>query len=1403
MEYAQERSAGDVSVKKHTLVQDPIEHARAAWRSGELGEATRVLEKVLARNPNQAEALHLTGVVALSAGQPVQAVAFLEKAVHLQPRSPDCWCDLGTALHATGQLKLSEQAYRQALVLKSDHPDGLFNLANVLRERKQLQEALLLYAKLLEFKPSYAEGWNNTGLALLDLQRKQEARRCFETAHKLDPDNVLVLLNLGSMQKDSGALSDAVATYRGAIERKPGYCDLHVNLGTALNALGKTDEAIAALHRAIEVAPGNATAHSSLIFTLDYDAKSTTSQQQQARRRWYEQCVLPLGIRPLNVYTKPEPSKKVRVGYVSADFGRTSAAMCFAPMILHHDRQAFDVVCYSNSVVEDDVTARIRSSVTSFRNIAGLTDEEAARVILADGVDILVDLSGHMRGHRLNIFAFRPAPVQVTAWGYANGTGMPEMDYILTDARYLPDADMQCFSEQRAEAPAVIPSFAFEALPEIQPRSDAVAGAVAFGCFSRLQKVTEASIGLWARILKAVPSSRLLLKSSTQVGAEVLARTRGEFERVGIDSSRVEVLPHTSWFAHMASHARIDLQLDPIPHGGGVSLLEGIAMGVPAVVLEGGTPAGRLGASLLRAIGLDRDWIASTEQEYVALAVRRAANLDSSVAARMALRERLLGSAVGDAQHYVKVVEQTYRAIWSTACEQLRAKRGQWIERAKAALSVNEGHGVKGLLEPLVNADNEDTQALELAGAAAYQLRNYPLALELLQRAVTLPGASSDASINLGIVLTVLQKYGQAIATLREVCERDPRNIEAHYNLGCVLVEQGHRTEALQAFQSALGFDPKRAKVLNNIGAIHNLNADTVLARQFFEAALEAEPGYALSHANLGRLWAAQGKNAQAIEHYERALELDGRLYWVRWELAVAYERGGMAHRLNGVAKMPFKRVHQVPRQQRRGAGARHALMAIARLIQTDMAAQGYGKAQIEDELLKQAGRLMELDHAGKIDVLREVIAFNPDNLHAHLQLGVAHHHDEHCELASRAWAQGLRQRDALAQAAGLADHPHRVLDTSWYMAVGHIQMLDIYLKSVALGNQPERKLWLLRMKSKRIANPHYLGYWRPWFKEAPMDEHESNLDGTARAIGVKPAQLPLVTDHFFSVRESKERELWHMEFACNVQRQWEAERRPCLIALSEEDRGFGETNLRTLGIPAGAWYVCLHVREPGFWWQWDKNHPSIRNAHIASYRRAIEAITGRGGWVVRMGDKTMQPLEAMPGVVDYAHSQYKSERMDVFLCASCRFFIGVNSGISLIPPTFGVPCLLTNFAPISIPFPYGKDRMLPKLFRSKRDGRLLRFDEMFKHRVAYSQFAKNVPAWADVVDNAPEDIADAAIEMMDECTGRLGAQEQCEFAKLRGQYDQVLVSNNSFTGSPVGGRFLRRYADLLAPGRK
>jgi predicted O-linked N-acetylglucosamine transferase (SPINDLY family) len=345
--------------------------------------------------------------------------------------------------------------------------------------------------------------------------------------------------------------------------------------------------------------------------------------------------------------------------------------MVFGPVVLSHDPGRIEVVCYSGVNRPDDVTARFREAASRWRTTVGVSDEALARQIREDGIDILVDLSGFSSGHRLKVFAMKPAPVQVTGWGHALGTGLDAMDYFFGDALTVPAEARRYFSEDVVELPTIVPYSPMRPAPEVGPLPALARGAPTFGCFNRLAKVTHEVVELWAEILRAVPRARLVMKFHGLDQEPIQARLRGLLAELGVEGTRIEFKGGTKPWDHLAAYGEIDLALDPFPHGGGVTALDGLWMGVPMVTLVGERIPSRLGASILTTLGIP-DLIATSPAQYVSTAVRQARDLTGLVRLRGELRGRLERSILCDHRAYCRGVEDAYRAMWARWCASRR-----------------------------------------------------------------------------------------------------------------------------------------------------------------------------------------------------------------------------------------------------------------------------------------------------------------------------------------------------------------------------------------------------------------------------------------------------------------------------------------------------------------------------------------------------------------------------------------------------------------------------------------------------------------------------------------------------------------------------------------------------------
>lgn len=645
--------------------------AARQYEAGQLAEAEALCRQVLLLQPRQAEALYLAGMVAYRQGRSAAAVDLLGRAIAENKRAAHYHTALGMALRATGDSAAAARAYRRALALDPGYADAHLSLGNLQQQAGDLAAAAQSYRRAASLDPNFAEAHFQLA-TVLHRQGDAAAAASYRRALALRPDYAEALNNLGALLRSEGDLAAAERCFRRVLALRPQAVEAQINLGNTLLEAGDAPGAIALLRQALARDPGNAAGHSDLIFALNFDDRVGPAEHQAERRRWAERHA-PIQA-TLAAPRDLDPARRLRIGYVSANFRSYAASYAFGGVLTHHDPAAVEIFCYSDTRPdqEDEVTACLRAGAAQWRIIAGESDDAVARRIAEDRIDILVDLVGHMVGQRLRVFARKPAPLQITAWGEPTGTGLAAIDYLFADPVLIPPAERALLAERVIDLPGALGYWSPAPLPAPGPLPARAAGYVTFGSFNRRAKLTPAVIRCWAAILDALPAARLVLKNKIIGHPAQQQALRAAFAAVGIAPERLELQGQTTREAHFAAYRAIDIALDPFPHSGGMTTLDALAMGLPVIAKRGPTIISRLAASCLAALDLG-DFLAVDAADYIARAVALARDLDRLELWRAELPRRLAAVAVGDPARYARAVEAAYRTAWRDHCARAAA----------------------------------------------------------------------------------------------------------------------------------------------------------------------------------------------------------------------------------------------------------------------------------------------------------------------------------------------------------------------------------------------------------------------------------------------------------------------------------------------------------------------------------------------------------------------------------------------------------------------------------------------------------------------------------------------------------------------------------------------------------
>jgi len=490
--------------------------------------------------------------------------------------------------------------------------------------------------------------------------------RAILAANGPSPD---VHCNLGAALRATGALDEAADHLRAAVSLRPELAAAWYNLGLLEFERARYAAAEAAYRRAIAAEPNAAAWQHSLLCLLNYAPGHDRREVLDAHLAWARR--FPPPQRRHAVRARPRGAGGLRIGYVSADFRGHSVAFFIGPVLAHHDRGRFEIFCYDNWARPDETTARLRPLVDHWRPVHALDDDALERLVRDDRIDLLVDLSGHTLGHRLAVFARRPAPVQATWIGYPQTTGLATIDYRITDSYLDPPGESDAFGSERLWR---LPECAVCFLPPDeapQPGAPpcAARGTVTFGSINQYFKITDRVVAVWARVLAATPGARLRIVVEHGELPPVAAAARARFAAHGIAGERIDVRGRTDLAGFFRALGEIDIALDPFPYNGGTTTYQSLWAGVPVVTLAGHSPMARCGVMILSAVGLP-ELVAGNEDDYVSIAARLAGDPRRLQELRAGLRDRYRASPLHAAARFTRGLEDAYDAMWGAYCEQ-------------------------------------------------------------------------------------------------------------------------------------------------------------------------------------------------------------------------------------------------------------------------------------------------------------------------------------------------------------------------------------------------------------------------------------------------------------------------------------------------------------------------------------------------------------------------------------------------------------------------------------------------------------------------------------------------------------------------------------------------------------
>lgn len=675
---AYRNSPSTAKAKKSTELSQLLHVGLAHHQAGDLGAAATCYGQILDEEPKHFDALHLLAMAALQSGDPTGAIGIMDQALSVRSDVYDAWINRSSILMELGQYQGALESCEQAIGLEPTGSDAWFNGGNAYAKLLNRPAAISAYRKALEFEPDHVPCLLNLAGELIDAGDLESARDALNRALELEPNGERSWLNLGVLLQENGERSEAKKAYEKALALMPTYTKASVNLANLLFEDGHVQGALSHAQHALESGGDVPEAHNAIANcyrSLGHPETATLSFQRavQANLAGYghhsnlllcmlgdptvdSESILDEALRyasrhaPQNNRANRKVNGVQRIGFVSGDLRTHPVGFFLEPLLA--GLSGVETYLYANQSTGDAQSKKLEGFATGWRGIKNLSAEQVAALVRQDEIDVLVDLSGHTAGGRLDVFALRPAPVQVSWLGYSGTTGLSQFDALLGDAIVTPRRHDTAYSE-----PVVRLKHGFAPFPTSlcdQPVSElpgAANGYITFGSFNATTKLNDSVIEVWSVLLNTVPDSRLILKNLFLGDTLVQERYLTAFESHGVVRDRIELRGLSTRDQHWESFKDIDIALDPFPYSGATTTVDSLWMGVPIVTLMGDRYCGRMSASFLTAVGL-KELIVDSLADYVVTAKTLAGDIERLRFIRAGLRGRMLASPLGDGKQF-------------------------------------------------------------------------------------------------------------------------------------------------------------------------------------------------------------------------------------------------------------------------------------------------------------------------------------------------------------------------------------------------------------------------------------------------------------------------------------------------------------------------------------------------------------------------------------------------------------------------------------------------------------------------------------------------------------------------------------------------------------------------------